>query len=71
MNKSQVPTPSGESTASSPGPVAAVIERMRNIRDRLDPRDGVACFNRMYLQVTELVGQNLVDGFFEDNTFIE
>lgn len=71
MDKSQVSTPSGESTTPSPGPVAAVIERMRNIRDRLDPRDGVACFNRMYLQVTELVGQNLVDGFFEDNTFIE
>ena len=51
--------------------MAAVIERMTKIRDGLDPRDGVACFNRMYLQVTELVGQNLVEGFFEDNTFIE
>jgi hypothetical protein len=70
-DKSQVLKSSGESTASPPGPVAAVIERMRTIRDGLDPRDGVACFNRMYLQVTELVGQNLVEGFFEDGAFIE
>ena len=67
-DKSQVSKLSGESTTSSPGPVAAVIERMRTIRDGLDPRDGVACFNRMYLQVTELIGQNLVEGFFEDNS---
>lgn len=59
-----------ESTASSPGSVNEVIERMQKIRDSLDPRDGVACFNRMYLQVTELVGQNLVEGFFEDDAFI-
>lgn len=71
MDKSQVPTPSGESVTSSPGAVAAVIERMTKIRDGLEPCDGVACFNRMYLQVAELVGQNLVEGFFEDNTFIE
>lgn len=71
MDKSQISPSSGESTTSSPGPVAAVIERMRKIRDGLDPGDGVACFNRMYVQVTELVGQNLVEGFFEDNSFIE
>lgn len=71
MDRSQVSSPSGESTTSSPGPVTAVIERMRKIRDGLDPGDGVACFNRMYLQVTELVGQNLVEGFFEDSAFIE
>jgi hypothetical protein len=44
---------------------------MQKIRDSLDPHDGVACFNRMYLQVTELVGQNLVEGFFEDAAFME
>jgi hypothetical protein len=71
MDKSQVSTPSGKSTTSPLDPVATVIERMTKIRDGLDPRDGVACFNRMYLQVTELVGQNLVEGFFEDNAFIE
>ena len=51
--------------------MAAVIERMTKIRDGLDPRDGVTCFNRMYLQVPELVEQNLDEGFFEDNSFVE
>ncbi|MFD0206266.1 MULTISPECIES: DUF5995 family protein [Saccharothrix] len=54
-----------------PDSVAQVIERMRAIDRQLDPRDGVACFNRMYLRVTELVGQNIVDGFFEDAPFLE
>lgn len=71
MDNRRVSTPCGESTTSSPGPVAVVIERMSKIRDGLDPRDGVACFNRMYRQVTELVGQNLVEGLFDDNAFIE
>ncbi|MGH3784134.1 MAG: DUF5995 family protein [Pseudonocardiaceae bacterium] len=44
---------------------------MEEIADSLDPHDGVACFNRMYLQVTQLVGQNLVENFFEDAAFIE
>jgi hypothetical protein len=60
-----------ESTAQPPAPVAEVINRMQKIRDDLDPHDGVASFNRMYLQVTELVGKNLVEGFFEDAAFIE
>jgi hypothetical protein len=48
-----------------------VIQQMHAIKDQLDPSDGVACFNRMYLRVTELVGQNLTEGFFEDQAFIE
>ncbi|MFD0274445.1 DUF5995 family protein [Kitasatospora sp. NPDC127111] len=51
--------------------VAEVVERMRAIKDRLDPRDGVACFNRMYLRVTELVGERLVAGYFHDHDFVE
>ncbi|KOX20506.1 hypothetical protein ADK67_29960 [Saccharothrix sp. NRRL B-16348] len=54
-----------------PASVEQVIERMREIDRALDPHDGVACFNRMYLRVTELVGQNIVDGFFEDPAFLE
>jgi hypothetical protein len=54
-----------------PASVEQVIERMREIDQALDPHDGVACFNRMYLRVTELVGQNIVDGFFEDPAFLE
>jgi Family of unknown function (DUF5995) len=55
----------------APESVEQVIERMRAIDEQLDPRDGVACFNRMYLRVTELVAQNIVDGFFEDPVFLE
>ncbi|MFJ6138695.1 DUF5995 family protein [Kitasatospora sp. NPDC092286] len=51
--------------------VEEVIERMRAIEARLDLRDGVACFNRMYLRVTELVGRNLRAGTFQDRTFVE
>ncbi|MEJ2855727.1 MULTISPECIES: DUF5995 family protein [unclassified Saccharothrix] len=54
-----------------PTSVEQVIERMRAIEQELDPHDGVACFNRMYRRVTELVGQNIVDGFFEDPAFLE
>jgi hypothetical protein len=71
MENNSIPTQASESTVPPPGPVAEVIQRMQKIRDGLDPHDGVACFNRMYLQVTELVGQNLVEGFFEDAAFIE
>jgi hypothetical protein len=69
MEKNSAPAPANESTP--PDPIAEVIRRMQEIRDSLDPHDGVACFNRMYLQVTELVRQNLVEGFFEDDAFIE
>jgi hypothetical protein len=54
-----------------PDPVAEVIHRMQKIRDSLRPHDGVACFNRMYLQVTELIGQNLVEDFFADDSFVD
>ena len=57
--------------STPPDPVAEVTHRMQEIRDSLDPHDGVACFNRMYLQVTELIGQNLIEGFFEDDAFVE
>lgn len=62
----------GQTAGSSPtGPVAEVIARMQHIQADLDPTDGVACFNRMYLLVTELVAQNLTEGFFSDGPFIE
>ncbi|MFI6843681.1 DUF5995 family protein [Kitasatospora sp. NBC_00085] len=51
--------------------VEEVIERTRALKARLDPRDGVACFNRMYLRVNELVGERLVAGYFQDQAFIE
>jgi Family of unknown function (DUF5995) len=37
--------------------IADVVERMRAILDGLPPRDGVACFTRLYLAVTEAVNE--------------
>ncbi|WP_327682238.1 DUF5995 family protein [Kitasatospora sp. NBC_00458] len=51
--------------------VEEAVERMRAIEARLDPRDGVACFNRMYLRVTGLVGERLTAGWFQDQALIE
>jgi Family of unknown function (DUF5995) len=59
------------SSTQAPETVDQVIARMRAIDEELDPRDGVACFNHMYLRVTELVGQHIVDGFFDDPVFLE
>ena len=38
-----------------PETIADVIDRMRAIGDGLPGRDGVACFTRLYLAVTETV----------------
>jgi len=39
--------------------VDGVIERLRRIGDALPPQDGVAVFDRMYLTVTERIGELL------------
>ena len=44
-----------------PESIADVIDRMRAIGDGLPSRDGVACFTRLYLAVTETVAA--ADGF--------
>ncbi|WP_328411992.1 DUF5995 family protein [Nocardia sp. NBC_00403] len=54
-----------------PAAVEEVIRRMRAIKGELDPRDGVASFNNMYLRVTELVGRQITEGFFKDPEFVE
>ena len=41
----------------SPETIADVIARMRAIGDSVSPRDGVACFTRLYLAVTEAVAE--------------
>jgi hypothetical protein len=61
----------GGTLSDQPETVADVIDRMKAIDASLDPKDGVACFNRMYLLVTELVEQNLTEGFFSDQAFVE
>ncbi|MGH3844834.1 MAG: DUF5995 family protein [Pseudonocardiaceae bacterium] len=69
MEESSAPTRVGEPTV--PGTIARVIHRMQDIRDRLDPHDGVAYFNRVYLRLSELVVQSLAEGFFKDSAFVE
>ena len=46
---------------SVPTTVPGVIDRLREIDASLDPGDGVAVFNRMYLTVTERIGA-MLDG---------
>jgi len=58
----------------APAPPAAtideVIARMRSIDAALPSSDGVACFNRMYLEVTLGVSQKVEQGFFGDPAFV-
>ena len=51
--------------------VAAVVAALRTLHDELPTGDGVRQFNRMYLQVTELVGRRLGEGYFRNAEFME
>jgi len=54
-------------------PVASVtgaIARMEAIGAALPAADGLACFNRMYLDVTRQVNSRLSQGFFADPAFM-
>jgi hypothetical protein len=51
--------------------IAQVIERMREIQRTLPRGDGVAYFNRLYLEVTEDVGREAAGTTFEDPAFLE
>src|SRR5580693_5104188 len=50
--------------------VAAAIARMEAIAAALPAADGLACFNRMYLEVTQQVNSQLGQGFFADPAFM-
>jgi Family of unknown function (DUF5995) len=50
--------------------VAGAIARMEAIKAALPPADGLACFNRMYLDVTTQVNSQLGQGFFADPVFM-
>jgi hypothetical protein len=58
----------------APAPPAAtiddVIARMQSIGSALLPTDGLACFNRMYLEVTQGVNQDVQQGTFADPAFV-
>ncbi|MEV8455368.1 DUF5995 family protein [Streptomyces sp. NPDC052095] len=58
-------------TEPLPTTIDGVIARMERIDTELDPRDGVACFNHMYLKVTKLVKENITAGTFGDAAFLE
>jgi Family of unknown function (DUF5995) len=47
-----------------------VLARMQSISSALPPSDGLACFNRMYLEVTEGVNQEVTQGAFGDPAFV-
>jgi hypothetical protein len=50
--------------------IEEAIARMQGIADALPPPDGIACFNRMYLLVTEAVRKQVTAGFFADPAFM-
>jgi hypothetical protein len=74
--RSAHPPYSDAMSAGPPGPngpvtsVPAPITRMQAIGAGTPPGDGLACFNRMYLQVTQEVGSDLAQGFFADPDFM-
>jgi Family of unknown function (DUF5995) len=54
-------------------PVTSVdeaIERMQEIEAALPTADGLACFNRMYLEVTQDVNDRIGQGYFSDPEFL-
>jgi hypothetical protein len=59
-----------------PGPglpvtsIAEAIARMEAIDTALPATDGIACFNRMYLDVTMQVNAELDKGFYRDSAFM-
>ena len=50
--------------------VPGAIARMEAIGAALEAADGLACFNRMYLDVTRQVNSELGQGFFADPAFM-
>jgi hypothetical protein len=50
--------------------IAEAIARMEQIDENLPASDGLACFNRMYLEVTVEVGRRLEAGFFANPQFM-
>jgi hypothetical protein len=70
-----VATPAPDPLAAPPTgpPVASIddaIARMQQIDAALPVGDGLACFNRMYLEVTQQVQERMTQGFFSDPAFL-
>jgi hypothetical protein len=56
--------------APPPARIADVVDRLEAIEAALSPRDGVAAFTHLYLEVTREVQRVLRPGFFEDARFV-
>ncbi len=50
--------------------IAEAIAAMEEIDEELPAADGLACFNRMYLEVTTEVGHRIAAGFFANPLFM-
>ena len=67
-------TPYGQAYSQlvpSPSPVANVVARMEALVAPLSSSDGIACFTRLYLAVTEDVQERLAGLDFQDPRFLE
>jgi len=67
-------TPYGQAYSQlvpSPSPVADVVARMEALVAPLSTSDGIACFTRLYLAVTEGVQECLAGPDFQDPRFLE
>jgi hypothetical protein len=54
-------------------PVSSIdqaLAQMRAVDAALPASDGVACFNRMYIAVTDAVRQRVTAGYFADSAFV-
>ncbi|MFC7597140.1 DUF5995 family protein [Terrabacter sp. GCM10028922] len=59
------PVPAGQ-----PASIEELLERMRAVGDTLPDGDGVRAFHEMYVRVTELVRDRVVEGHFSDPRFM-
>ena len=57
-------------SAPAPASVAEVVARLEAIQASLPSSDGVCCFSRLYLAVTEGVQAHLADAGFDDPRFL-
>jgi hypothetical protein len=64
-------TPSQPERIAAAATIADVIARMEAIDGELPRKDGVAYFNRLYLQVTKAVQASSTNTTFEDPRFLE
>ena len=64
-------SPGGAPGSEPPSRIADVIRRLRTIEASASRSDGVACFSRLYREVTEGVGAELTQQGFADSRFLE